>query len=126
MRELENKKQNVDSYIAGASGGTLLVLLSSNLSDSSTIKSWLIIIAPSITVLISYLWRITRIRLNKRIIKKRIQEQKIYIKTVLSDEVSKYHEERLIRYSEDLDVKYLNILDDKSDLFNEVNGDNKK
>ena len=126
MKEPENKKQNVDSYIAGAGGGTLLVLLASNLPDSNTLKSWLIIIAPAVTVLVSYLWRIARIKLNKRIIKKRIQEQKIYIKTVLSDEISKDHEEKLIRYSEDLDLKYLNIIDDKSDLFNEVNGDNKE
>ncbi len=66
-------KNNIDN-IAGAGGGMLLLRLAQNLSEDNQYKSWLIILAPALTLFIKYLWNqcspevsffIKRIRTNK-------------------------------------------------------------
>jgi hypothetical protein len=44
--------------MAGVGGGTLLVTLAHNLNDTYAIKSWLIILAPSLTFMIKWLWNV--------------------------------------------------------------------
>ena len=59
----------VDARAAGAGfgGGTLLAVLASNLSDAHPWKSWLVILAPSVSVTISTIWTLVarRIRLHQ-------------------------------------------------------------
>ena len=45
---------------AGASAGTLLVLLARNLPDSNPWKSWALVLAPSLSVFLS--WLLIRVR----------------------------------------------------------------
>ena len=42
--------------VAGASGGTLVALLASNLSDENVLKPWLLLAAPSLAVFFSGVW----------------------------------------------------------------------
>lgn len=42
--------------IAGAGGGMLLVKLAQNLPEDHLSKSWLIILAPALALLIKYIW----------------------------------------------------------------------
>lgn len=48
---------STSASIAGASSGTLLVLLASNLPDNYPLKSWLVIIAPSVSIAFSLIWK---------------------------------------------------------------------
>src|SRR5580700_7883635 len=43
--------------VAGAGGGTLLVLLAQNMSAQNPWKSWLMIIAPSSSVFLAEVWQ---------------------------------------------------------------------
>ncbi|RFM36070.1 hypothetical protein [Chitinophaga silvisoli] len=57
---LNNQNQQpstTSASIAGASSGTLLVLLASNLPDNYPLKSWLVIIAPSVSIAFSLIWK---------------------------------------------------------------------
>jgi hypothetical protein len=49
---------------AGVSGGTLLVLLAQNLPDDNPAKSWLLILAPSATLAVAYVWARLRFALD--------------------------------------------------------------
>ncbi len=46
---------NVDNIVCG-SGGMFMVKLAQNLPESNIYKSWLIILAPAITLFCRYLW----------------------------------------------------------------------
>ena len=46
----------VGAGAAGAGGGTLLVLLARNLPDDNPWKSWLVLLAPAVTVFLSGSW----------------------------------------------------------------------
>ncbi len=48
-------KNNIDN-IAGAGGGMLLVRLAQNLPEANSYKSWLIILAPALALLITNIW----------------------------------------------------------------------
>ena len=80
---------STSASIAGASGGTLLVLLANNLPDDYYLKSWLVIIAPSVTIAVSLFWKIIIREKNayykrKRVVKfKKLLQKKI--ETALSD-----------------------------------------
>ena len=80
---------STSASIAGASSGTLLVLLANNLPDSYPLKSWLVIIAPSVSIAFSLLWKILIREKNayykrKRVIKfKKLLQKKI--EAALSD-----------------------------------------
>jgi hypothetical protein len=52
-----NNNQNLPANVAGAGGGTLLLLLAQNLPETNEYRSWLIIVAPSITVAIVAIWK---------------------------------------------------------------------
>jgi hypothetical protein len=57
---LNNQNQQpstTSASIAGASSGTLLVLLASNLPDNYPLKSWRVIIAPSVSIAFSLIWK---------------------------------------------------------------------
>lgn len=67
MSNLGVKKNSTFKYeapVAGASGGTLLVLLANNLPDNYAYKSWLILIAPTISVALSAFWVWSKIRVD--------------------------------------------------------------
>jgi hypothetical protein len=76
MENIKTSKNNskLSSNIAGAGGGTLLLLLAKNLPESNEYKSWLIIIAPTITVGLAAFWKwISKefeLYLRKRTVKK--------------------------------------------------------
>ncbi|WP_343668373.1 hypothetical protein [Chitinophaga sp.] len=48
---------STSASIAGASSGTLLVLLANNLPDNYPLKSWLVIIAPTVSIAFSLIWK---------------------------------------------------------------------
>lgn len=48
---------SITASAAGAGSGTLLVLLANNLPAVNPWKSWLLIVAPSATIAIAFLWR---------------------------------------------------------------------
>jgi len=50
------KTSTVAAGAAGASSGTLLVLLANNLPEANALKSWLVIAAPSLSLGIQWLW----------------------------------------------------------------------
>lgn len=80
---------STSASIAGASSGTLLVLLASNLPDNYPLKSWLVIIAPSVSIAFSLIWKFLIREKNayykrKRVVKfKKLLLQKI--EAALSD-----------------------------------------
>ena len=47
---------NTGAGVAGVGGGTLLAALAKNLPDSNEWKSWMLILAPSASVLLAALW----------------------------------------------------------------------
>jgi len=60
----------------GASAGTVLVLLARNLPDNNPWKSWALIIAPSVAVLLS--WLIVRVRLEADYYLSKRNRQRVY------------------------------------------------
>ena len=85
---LNNQNQQpstTSASIAGASSGTLLVLLASNLPDNYPLKSWLVIIAPSVSIAFSLIWKFLireknayykrkRVVKFKKLLRKKIEE----------------------------------------------------
>lgn len=54
---LPSKKRNnsnLQSGVAGAGSGTLLLLLAKNIPDNYPIKSWLILIAPTVSIILAW------------------------------------------------------------------------
>lgn len=56
-KPISKTKSNFTADVAGAGGGTLLLLLAKNLPNTSEYKSWLIILAPTLAVCLSAFWR---------------------------------------------------------------------
>src|SRR5690349_18050372 len=67
-----SKSQKVGAGAAGAGSGTLLVLLANNLPQGSPWKSWLVIIAPSISIAVSVIYGWIRTTLDKRAARKEL------------------------------------------------------
>ncbi|RAJ10572.1 hypothetical protein LX64_00176 [Chitinophaga skermanii] len=67
-------QQNVPQFL-GVGGGTLLISLANNLPDTNVYKSWLIIIAPSITMFIAFCWKLIFERMTKHSTKVKVKEQ---------------------------------------------------
>jgi hypothetical protein len=65
--------------IAGASGGTLLVLLANNLSESYPLKSWLVIIAPSVSIVLSLFWKYLSKQTNAYFTRKKVEKSKVLL-----------------------------------------------
>ena len=76
---------------AGVGGGTLLVLLSNNLPDTSPWKSWLVIAAPSVTVFFSALWLAALHLIAKRFRAKEKQALFSNFKQTLTSEIDDPH-----------------------------------
>ena len=75
------KTSSLEAGIAGAGGGTLLLLLANNLPDNNPYKSWLIIIAPSLTVGLTIFWKWFSERFDKYLKKRKINELKSRLRT---------------------------------------------
>ncbi|TWW01315.1 hypothetical protein [Chitinophaga pinensis] len=67
---------STSASIAGAGGGTLLVLLASNLPDTYPLKSWLVIIAPSISIVLSVFWKFISRKSNAYFKVKKVERSK--------------------------------------------------
>ena len=50
-------RQNVNAGVAGAGGGTLILLLAKNIPDTYAIKSWLVILSPSLSVVFAWVFK---------------------------------------------------------------------
>lgn len=65
----ENKSNNfktgINGTTVGAGTGTLLVVLVQNLPDNAKIKSWLLILAPSISFILKYLFDFLKLCFKK-------------------------------------------------------------
>jgi hypothetical protein len=67
---------SASASIAGAGGGTLLVLLASNLPDTYPLKSWLVIIAPSVSIVLSLFWKYISRKSNAYFKVKKVERSK--------------------------------------------------
>ena len=67
---------STSASIAGAGGGTLLVLLANNLPDSYFLKSWLVIIAPSVSIVLSLFWKFISRKSNAYFKVKKVERSK--------------------------------------------------
>lgn len=99
---------NIVGGAAGAGGGTLLVLLANNLPEASSWKSWLVIVAPSMSVLISSTWLWTRGKIEEHLKNKEFNAIITDTKATLTDALdnpatSKTHKEDLIKELEQLE-----------------------
>lgn len=70
---------SASASIAGASGGTLLVLLANNLPESYPLKSWLVIIAPSVSIVLSLFWKYISRKTNAYFKGKKVEKSKILL-----------------------------------------------
>lgn len=67
---------STSASIAGAGGGTLLVLLANNLPDTYPLKSWLVILAPSVSIVLSLFWKYISRKSNAYFKVKKIERSK--------------------------------------------------
>ncbi|QHS62411.1 hypothetical protein [Chitinophaga agri] len=67
---------STSASIAGAGGGTLLVLLASNLPETYPLKSWLVIIAPSVSIVLSLFWKFISRKSNAYFKVKKVERSK--------------------------------------------------
>jgi len=100
-------KNTVTSNIAEASSGTLLVLLAENLPESNVYRSWLIIVAPTLSVFITWvLKKIDNYFKNKKI--KTLQTKlKAEIDKTLADPnscLSTQDKEKLEQYRSEIEM----------------------
>jgi hypothetical protein len=73
---IQQPNNTTSASIAGASGGTLLVLLANNLSESYPLKSWLVIIAPSVSIVLSLFWKFISKKTNTYFKGKKVEKSK--------------------------------------------------
>lgn len=76
---IQQPNTTTSASIAGASGGTLLVLLANNLSESYPLKSWLVIIAPSVSIVLSLFWKYISKKTNAYFKLKKVEKSKILL-----------------------------------------------
>lgn len=67
---------STSASIAGAGGGTLLVLLANNLPDTYPLKSWLVIVAPSVSIVLSLFWKYISRKSNAYFKVKKVERSK--------------------------------------------------
>jgi hypothetical protein len=67
MSERAKLKSSAPTGLAGAGGGTLLVLLANNLPQNSPWKPWLVLIAPSVSVGIAVLFSWARRFIDRKL-----------------------------------------------------------
>lgn len=73
---IQQPNNTTSASIAGASGGTLLVLLANNLPESYPLKSWLVIIAPSVSIVLSLFWKFISKKTNTYFKGKKVEKSK--------------------------------------------------
>jgi hypothetical protein len=76
---IQQPNNTTSASIAGASGGTLLVLLANNLSESYPLKSWLVIIAPSVSIVLSLFWKFISKKTNTYFKGKKVEKSKMLL-----------------------------------------------
>lgn len=76
---------NTHANVAGVGVGTLVISLSKNIPDHYEIKSWIVIAAPAITILVSYIARRIDIYFKMKKAEVLIQKIKNEINDALSD-----------------------------------------
>jgi hypothetical protein len=67
-----SRSTRVGAGAAGAGSGTLLVLLANNLPEGSPWKSWLVILAPSVSIAISVLYGWSKASIDRRAARKEL------------------------------------------------------
>jgi len=104
-----NGSNLVGGAAAGASGGTLLILLAQNLPESSELRSWLMIIAPSVSLLLSSIWQWAKRKIEyyftKTEFNSAVEEAKKTLTEALNNsETTDSHKEELIKELEQLEM----------------------
>jgi hypothetical protein len=94
---------------AGAGSGTLLVLLANNLPDKNPWKSWLVLLAPSLSIAITIAYGLVRKALDEyldgRRIKRFVREAKVTLKEALENtNTSEAHRKKLRAQLEELEL----------------------
>jgi hypothetical protein len=108
-RDESTFRSKAGSGAAGAGSGTLLVLLANNLPHDNPWKSWLILIAPSLSVAIGilYSWARKSVEsyLNKRELAQLIRNaKKTLTEAVQNPNTSEEHRQQLRKELEELEV----------------------
>lgn len=103
------KTSSTPATVAGASGGTLLVVLAQNLPDDNPFKSWLIILAPAATIAIVAVWKWATKKIVNHWKTKKIEDlkQKIradIMRTLTNPHFPDAHKEELKRKLAQLEV----------------------
>jgi hypothetical protein len=103
------------SNIAGACSGTLLVMLAQNLDEGLRYKSWLVLLAPSLSVFLAVIWKAVVKYYNKYTRNKELREVTTSMRGIideglanpaLSDEVKT----GLLKERADLELVYFRML----------------
>jgi len=90
-------------------GGTLLVLLAQSLPDDSVLRSWIVVLAPSVSVALSALWLWIRREIDRQIERRRfeaaIREARAALMAgVENPNTSDAHKEELRKHLEELEM----------------------
>jgi hypothetical protein len=105
----DSKQSKTNAGFAGASGGTLVAIVASQLPDDSPAKNLLIYLAPSISILFTLLWEWIQARIvnyfkdqeAERLIKKaKIRIEEGIANPNISDEHREYLRQRLQEFDE--------------------------
>jgi len=80
-----NKNFYLEAGASGAGGGTLLILLANNLPDNDVLKTWLVLIAPTTSVVISSFWIWSKSRVEKYYLKKNIRSNFLNAKDTIQE-----------------------------------------
>lgn len=99
---------------AGAGGGTLLALLANNLPPDNSLRSWLIILAPSATVAISAGWIWLRHKIERHYREKELkvlisQSKQTLQEALANPNTSENHRRELRKQLEQLELIDINI-----------------
>jgi hypothetical protein len=97
-----------DAGAAGVGGGTLLVVLANSLPESSKIKPWLLLAAPSVSLGLSATWLWCRIRLSNYLRDREVaavitKTRATLAAAIANPDVSDEHRADLRRQLEELD-----------------------
>jgi len=101
-------QSNIGAGAAGVGGGTLLILLVRNLPDDNVWKSWLLILAPTLSIGLSVLWLWLRKKIIEYISTKEFKNAMSQAKATLQEALqnpstSESHKEQLCKDLERLE-----------------------
>ena len=101
-----------DAVTAGAGSGTLLVLLANNLPDGHWARSWLVTLAPSVTMGIGYVWIRLRFLVDDWFAQRGAQvtfdQARKTLRAILADpDISEEHKARTRKALEDLEADFI-------------------